>query len=351
MSDMRKFTGITPKEAGYFMPAEWEKQEAVWLSWPHGEDTFPDLSTVEMTYKKIILAICPHQTVSLCVRDEEAELAVVQHFRGEKFPAGALKIHRIDYADVWIRDYGPTFVVNREKHELAMVNWQFNAWGNKYPHLLADDGIPLAMNQYLSLRTFYPGMVLEGGSIDVNGKGCVMTTEQCLLNQNRNPGLNRKEIEMILCEYLGCSHVIWLKEGIAGDDTDGHIDDVARFVDERTIVCSLEEDPTDENYAALRENYRILKSATDQDGNRFRVIPLPMPGRVGEEGRLPATYANFLITNQMVIMPEFNHPHDDTARMILGTVFPGHRIVGIDCRALVSGLGAVHCISQQQPVP
>jgi agmatine deiminase len=351
MSELRKIPRATPKEAGFFMPAEWEKQEAVWLSWPQSEDTFPDLFAVQKTYKNIIRSICPYQTVHLCVRDEETEVAVRQHLQGEKFPAGALKFHHIDYADVWFRDYGPTFVVNREHHELAMVDWQFNAWGNKYPQLLPDDGIPLALNQDLSLRAFYPRMVLEGGSIDVNGKGTIMTTEQCLLNRNRNPEMNRTEIEMLLCEYLGCSHVIWLKGGIAGDDTDGHVDDVARFVDERTVVCSLEQDPSEENYAELRENYRILKSATDQHGNTLRVIPLPMPGRLGDTCRLPASYANFLITNQTVIMPEFEHPHDGIARMILEAIFPGREIIGIDCRALVGGLGAVHCISQQQPVP
>ena len=343
--------GTTPKESSFFMPAEWEEQEAVWLSWPHDETTFPDLFAVETAFKEIIQAICPYQVVHLLVRDEKTELAARRHLQGEQFPAGALHIHHIDYADIWFRDYGPTFIVNREKHELAMVDWQFNAWGNKYPNLLSDDGIPSVMNQELSIRTFLPQMVMEGGSIDVNGKGTVMTTEQCLLNRNRNPDLDRTEIEELLYEYLGCNHTIWLKEGIAGDDTDGHVDDIARFVGERTVVCALEEDPTDENYAVLIENYRILKRATDQDGQTLTVIPLPMPGRVGDDCRLPASYANFLITNRTVLMPEFDHPYDGLARMILEAVFPGRNVVGIDCRALVSGLGAVHCISQQQPVP
>ena len=351
MSSIRETLGVTPKESGFFMPAEWEEQEAVWLSWPHDENTFPDLLAVEKAYEEIIRAICPYQTVHLLVRDEETELAACQHVQGEQFPAGALHIHHIEYADVWFRDYGPTFIVNREKHELAMVDWKFNAWGNKYPHLLSDDSIPSVMNRELSIRTFLPQMVMEGGSIDVNGKGTVMTTEQCLLNRNRNPDLGRTEIEEILCECLGCNHVIWLKGGIAGDDTDGHIDDIARFVDERTVVCALEEDPDDENYAVLMENYRILKHATDQDGRTLTVIPLPMPGRVGDDCRLPASYANFLITNRLVLIPEFDHPYDGIARMILEAVFPGRHLLGINCRALVSGLGAIHCISQQQPIP
>ena len=351
MSSIRETLGVTPKESGFFMPAEWEEQEAVWLSWPHDENTFPDLLAVEKAYEEIIRAICPYQTVHLLVRDEETELAACQHVQDEQFPAGALHIHHIEYADVWFRDYGPTFIVNREKHELAMVDWKFNAWGNKYPHLLSDDSIPSVMNRKLSIRTFLPQMVMEGGSIDVNGKGTVITTEQCLLNRNRNPDLGRTEIEEILCECLGCNHVIWLKGGITGDDTDGHIDDIARFVDERTVVCALEEDPDDENYAVLMENYRILKHATDQDGRPLTVIPLPMPGRVGDDCRLPASYANFLITNRSVLMPEFDHPYDGIARMILEAVFPGRHLLGINSRALVSGLGAIHCISQQQPIP
>jgi agmatine deiminase len=343
--------GTTPKESGFFMPAEWEEQEAIWLSWPHDKNTFPDLFAVETAYKKIIQAICPYQAIHLLVRDEETELAARQHLQGEQFPTGALHIHYIDYSDIWFRDYGPTFIVNREKHELAMVDWQFNAWGNKYPHLLSDDNIPSLMNQELSIRTFLPRMVMEGGSIDVNGKGTVMTTEQCLLNRNRNPDMDRTEIEELLYECLGCNHAIWLKEGIAGDDTDGHVDDIARFVGDRIVVCALEEDPTDENFAALMENYRILKRATDQDGQPLTVIPLPMPGRVGDDCRFPASYANFLITNRTVLMPEFDHPYDGLARMILEAVFPGRNVVGIECRALVSGFGAVHCISQQQPVP
>jgi agmatine deiminase len=341
----------TPKEEGFHMPAEWELQESVWLSWPIDEETFPDLPAVEDAYGVIIRASCHGQKVNLLVRDEDTEERVrILLGTGGKIPEG-LRFHTIDYADVWFRDYGPTFLVNRKSHELAMVNWRFNAWGNKYPGLLSDDCIPSDMNRELGIRCFTPGVVMEGGSIDVNGKGTVLTTEQCLLNPNRNPDFGRTGLEAVLREYLGCNRVIWLSEGIAGDDTDGHVDDIARFVNERTVVCAVEDDPENENYAALRDNHRILRASTDQDGNPLSVIPLPMPGSIEDEGSLPASYANFLITNRAVLMPVFDHPHDTRAKAILASLFPDREVIGVDCRALVKGLGAVHCISQQQPVP
>ncbi|NYT20698.1 MAG: agmatine deiminase family protein [Methanomicrobiales archaeon] len=341
----------TPQETGFHVPAEWEPQDSVWLSWPHDEETFPELPAVVDAYCAIIRASCRSGRIDLLVRDEEAR-EQVRSLLGKSggIPEG-LCFHEIDYADVWIRDYGPTFLVNRKTHELAMVNWRFNAWGNKYPELLYDDCIPSMMNRELGIRCFSPGVVLEGGSIDVNGKGTVMTTEQCLLNANRNPGLGRAEIEAVLREYLGCSRVIWLSKGIAGDDTDGHVDDIARFVNERTVVCAVEENPYEDNYSVLRENYLALQRSTDQDGRPLTVIPLPMPGHGGDGEPLPASYANFLITNRVVLMPVFGHRNDDRARAVLASVFPDREVIGIDCRALVKGLGAVHCISQQQPVP
>ncbi len=340
-----------PRAAGFHMPAEWEPQDSIWLSWPHDEETFPELAAVEETFGAIIRAASRGEKVNLLVRDEETRERVQNILRKTGRIPPELCFHTLDYADVWFRDYGPTFLVNRANHELAMVDWRFNAWGNKYPGLLSDDCIPGLINRELGIRCFSPGVVLEGGSIDVNGRGTVLTTEQCLLNPNRNPDLGREEIETVLREYLGCHRVIWLSEGIAGDDTDGHVDDIARFVNERTVVCAVEGDPRDENHAALRENFQILRESADQDGFPFTVIPLPMPGAVGGGKRLPASYANFLITNCVVLVPAFGHPNDARARAILSPFFPGREVIGIDCRALVNGLGAVHCISQQQPVP
>ncbi len=352
---MRPFFGsdnMTPADCGFFMPAEWEPHEGIWLSWPHDEETFPDLNEVKAAYIAIIRAVFEHEKVHLLVRDEgdAREVNLLLSGAGGGV-SGNLDMHVLDYADVWIRDYGPSFIVNRRERTLAMVDWKFNAWGNKYPGLLQDDNIPALMNKELNLPVFSPGIVLEGGSIEVNGLGTVMTTEQCLLNHNRNPEQTREDIEELLRQYLGCSHVLWLKEGISGDDTDGHIDDIARFVGDRTVVCSVESDRDDENYRPLLENFRILSRETDQEGTALRVIQLPMPGRVGDDRRLPASYANFLITNRSVLFPTFNHSNDRRAQAVLASVFPGRELVGIDCRALVNGLGAIHCISQQQPLP
>jgi agmatine deiminase len=333
------------------MPAEWEKQEGIWLSWPEGEDTFPDLREVEEAYTKLINAVSPFEKIHLLVRDEDIAEYVTGLFRDMKIRKENLKFHLAEYADVWFRDYGPSFIIHREKSVLAMVDWTFNAWGNKYPGLLYDDIIPSLMNQDLKIPRFVPGIVMEGGSIDVNGCGTVLTTEQCLLNPNRNPGLDRTGIEWYLKEYLGCSHVLWLREGIAGDDTDGHVDDVARFVNDTTILCALEKNPDDENYAPLLKNYHLLEKATDQDGEPITVIPIPMPGEVRNDNRLPASYANFLITNKVVLFPTFHHQNDGIAQSVLTRVFPDRNVIGIDCRAMVSGLGTLHCISQQQPQP
>ena len=230
----------------------------------------------------------------------------------------------------------------RSGGELAMVKWIFNAWGNKYDDLLNDNRIPYELNQIEKLPMFEAGIVLEGGSIEVNGAGTVLTTEQCLLNSNRNKQLSRENLENYLKDYLGVSRVVWLKEGIVGDDTDGHIDDIARFVDERTVVCAFEEDPSDENYALLQENCELVKQAG------FRVIKLPMPGIVGDsQGRLPASYANFYIGNGAVVVPQFGHTNDQRALDIIQDCFPGRRVVGVNCTAMVHGLGTIHCCSQQ----
>jgi len=244
-------------------------------------------------------------------------------------------------------------VVRRDRRgregALAAVSWIFNAWGEKYDDLMADAGIVGQINQDLKMMLFLPGIVLEGGSIDVNGCGTVLTTEQCLLNKNRNPGLSREEIESRLREFLGVSKIIWLKEGIAGDDTDGHVDDIARFVSPTTVLCAYEDDPEDDNYLPLKRNYELLCRETDQDGRPLSVIKLPMPCPVGQEGRLPASYANFYIGNGVVLVPIFGDQNDRKALEIIKDAFPEREVVGINCKEMVYGLGSLHCISQQQP--
>jgi agmatine deiminase len=341
----------TPACLGYHMPAEWERHDAVWLSWPYDLDSFPEIDKVEGSYVSIIKAVHESEFVNLLTRDELMQTRVADLLKGAGVNLRHLKFHLADYADVWFRDYGPTFVANRHEKRLAMVNWVFNAWGEKYPELMEDSRIPCVINDDLRLECFSPGMVLEGGSIDVNGQGTVITTEQCLLNRNRNPGLRREEIEAYLREYLGESNIIWLKQGISGDDTDGHVDDIARFVSPRTVLCAYEDEEDDENYEALKENYEILSSAGDQDGNPLVVTKLPMPGRIGGSRRLPASYANFYIGNDVVLVPTFCSSNDKVALNIIQGAFPGRKVIGIDCREMVHGLGTVHCITQQQPAP
>lgn len=341
----------TPHKLGYIMPAEWEKHDAIWLAWPYEPTTFPErIEEVEEAYVKIIDAIHNSENVNLLVKDDGMKKRAMQLLGKEDIDLGKINFLVIDYADVWIRDYGPTFVVNKNKNELAMVYWVFNAWGKKYEDLMRDAKIPSIINQKMQLNCFYPGIVLEGGSIDVNGKGTLVTTEQTLLNKNRNSHLNKKGIENYLKEYLGVDHIIWLKDGIAGDDTDGHIDDIARFVNPRTILCAYEEDKNDENYPSLRENYELLLDSKDQDGNPLEVVKLPMPGFVGDKhGRLPASYANFYIGNKVVLVPIFGHENDQLALNIIQRVFSDRKVVGVNCSDLIHGLGTIHCITQQQP--
>lgn len=337
----------TPRSLNYRFPAEWEPQEAIWLAWPHNEDTWPGglLEEVKRTYVEIIRALHSGQKIKLLVSDVDVEVQVRSMLVAAGIEISQVVFFRIATADVWIRDYGPTFIVHRQSRSLAMVKWIFNAWGNKYADLITDDRVPHELNRYLELPMFEPHIVFEGGSIEVNGAGIALTTQQCLLNKNRNPNLSRAEIEDHLKEYLGLSNIVWLNQGIVGDDTDGHIDDIARFVAENTVVCAFEEDPSDKNYEILKENYELLLR------HGFRVVKLPMPGYVGEpDCRLPASYANFYIGNHAVAVPLFGHANDQRALAVLQDCFPNRQVVGIDCGAMVYGLGTLHCCSQQQPL-
>jgi agmatine deiminase len=337
----------TPKSAGFRMPAEWEPQEAVWLTWPHNEITWPDgmLVEVEQAYVEIIRAIHTGEKVKLLVRNFESEAKIRLALDREDVALTQIVFVPVATEDSWIRDYGPTFLVDNETRQLAMVKWIFNAWGNKYDDLIGDDRIPAELNKTLKLQMFEPGIVLEGGSIEVNGAGIVLTTEQCLLNENRNSQLGRSEIEEYLKEYLNVSEVLWLHKGIAGDDTDGHIDDIARFVNQNTVLCAFEDDAADENYEILKENYHRLV------GFGLNVVKLPMPGYIGDRhARLPASYANFYVANSSVVVPIFGHSNDRRALDIIQQVFPSRRVVGVHANAMVHGLGTIHCCSQQEPL-
>ncbi len=333
------------------MPAEWEPHEATWLSWPKDQMTFPDgvLPKVEKIYIEMMLALAAGEKVNLLVDDEKTKDRV----SGMLEEAGSkrnIQLHAIRTVDVWMRDYGPIFV--RDQGKLKMTKWIFNAWGGKYEELMQDNSVVDHIAPMLGMEPVRPGIILEGGSIDVNGRGTMMTTEQCLLNKNRNSGMTRAQIEAALEENLGAANIIWLKEGIAGDDTDGHIDDIARFVDERTVLCAYEEGNKDANHAVLKKNLEDLKRAKDQDGEPLDVKALPMPGVVSSpNGRLPASYANFYIGNAAVLLPVFRHKNDAKAVSLLEEHFPGRKVVPIYCEPLVWGLGAIHCVTQQQPKP
>lgn len=331
------------------MPAEWEPHEATWLSWPKDPLTFPGdvLKKAERIYVDMIHALTPGEKVHLLVDDREAESRVLDMV-SEGGPVRNLAIHQIPTVDVWMRDYGPIFVRN---NKLKITKWRFNAWGGKYEELMKDDSVAEEIIPLLKMEVERPGIILEGGSIEVNGKGTLLTTEQCLLNRNRNKGMGREQIERKLHDHLGASNVVWLKEGIEGDDTDGHIDDIARFVDERTVLCAVEGNKEDPNHAILEKNFEDLKRARDQDGEHFEIIALPMPGPVhSPERRLPASYANFYIGNAAVLLPVFNHPNDAKAISILEERFPKRKVVPIYCEPLVWGNGAIHCVTQQQPL-
>jgi agmatine deiminase len=277
---------------------------------------------------------------------------VKARLRAAEVDFSRVTLRTITYSDVWIRDYGPTFIRNPALEKTAMVRWDFNAWGGKYDDQIADGRVAGDMNRWLDLPVFLPGIILEGGSIDTNGRGTILTTRSCLLNPNRNPKLTRDEIEDYLKEDLGATKIIWLNRGVAGDDTDGHIDDLARFVSPGTVVCAYEDNPADENYAALKENYEILKGATDQENKPLTVIKLPMPDPVVYDGeRCPASYTNFYIGNTVVIVPVFDDPHDETALAIIRDLFPDRTVVGVNARAMVEGSGTFHCATQQQPRP
>ena len=330
------------------MPAEWDKHEAIWLSWPHDPTTFTSgVERVEKTYIQIIKYLHKDEQVNLFVKDAIMKQKVKTLLSQVNVDLSRVQFFEFDYADVWFRDYGPIFV--RNPNELAMVHWGFNSWGQKYEELLKDAQIPHVINEHMGLTCFEPGIVLEGGSIDVNGKGTLLTTKQCLLNKNRNACLPKEKIEAYLKDYLGVSHIIWLHFGIAGDDTDGHVDDLARFVNPTTVACAFEESD-DENSKALKQNYQTLCNSIDQDGKKLNIVKLPMPGNVEYKNkRLPASYTNFYIGNKTVLVPTFRSENDKAALAILRELFPTRKVVGIDCIDLICGFGAIHCISQQQP--
>lgn len=341
----------TPAALGFAMPAEWAPQEAVWLSWPHKRASWPgQFRPVPYTFAKIVAAISRFEKVRV-------NASAALHARAKRLCAAAgADMARVSFYnhptnDAWCRDHGPIFVKHRRTGEVALTDWRYNAWGDKYPPYDLDNAIPPSIARKLKLRRFENDMVLEGGSIDVNGEGLLLTSEQCLLHRNRNPHLTRAEIERNLRDFLGVKRVLWVGEGIVGDDTDGHIDDITRFFKPDGFVTVVEKNSRDPNHRILEDVLERLRSFRTPAGRKFEIVTLPMPKPFAFQGqRVPASYANFLIINGAVLVPTFRQPRRDTEVCeTLGACFPGREIIPIDCYHLIWGLGTLHCISQQQP--
>ncbi len=366
-----------PAALGYRMPAEWEPHQGTWIAWPHNRADWPGkFETIPWIYAEIVRQLARVERVNILVNDEAAEVKAREVLiRSQVIPqkaatpgrsAGNISFQRIPTNRVWTRDYGPIFV-RRESRKgdfpaVAATAWRFNAWA-KYNDWKLDAPAGAEIAKRLRVPSWQPALrvngemqriVLEGGSIDVNGRGTLITTEECLLSdvQQRNPGLSREHMEELFADYLGIEKVIWLERGIAGDDTHGHVDDIARFVGPRTVVTAYEPDPEDPNHEPLSDNFRWLKKSTDQSGKQLKVVKLPMPAPVYFEGqRLPASYANFYIANKLVLVPIFGDPNDRRALNTLAELFTDREVVGIYCRDFIWGLGALHCMTQQQPAP
>jgi agmatine deiminase len=341
----------TPRQSGYAFPAEWEQHEATWLSWPHKEASWPGkIESIYAPYAEFIKVVAEGEKVRININDEETKAFALEHL--QKAGADLNNIEFFDHPtnDAWCRDHGPAFLLNADRTKKAVVDWGYNAWGGKYPPYDLDDVIPTKIANHFGLPLFTPDIVMEGGSVEFNGKGTILTTTACLLNKNRNPHLNKQQIEQYLLEYYGAEQVLWLGDGIVGDDTDGHIDDITRFVNEDTVLTVVESNPLDENYILLQENLEALKEMRLADGRSLKIYQLPMPSPViHEDTRLPASYANFYIANTAVVVPTFRDVNDKLALDIIQKAFPDRKVVGIDSTDIIWGLGSFHCLSQQEP--
>lgn len=341
----------TPRRLGYFMPPEWHPHESTWLAWPTNRETWPGrVRRIQSLFLEMMRLLASGERIDLLVDHRKQE----EEVRGRLDPAarGRVRFHRIATGDAWIRDYGPNFLIRSggEQAAAGFNQWRFNAWGGRYPELAVDGDVPSRLAPLLDMPRFRPGLVLEGGAIDVDGRGGVLASETCLLNPNRNPGRSRKVVEDGLRSHLGACRTIWLGDGLPGDDTDGHVDNLARFVRPDTIVCAVEEDSSRPHHRILKDNRQRLTLARRTDGRRYRILtlPLPSPRETGLEG-LPASYLNFYIANRRIMVPAFGCRQDELARKTVQELFPLRQAVSLNCRDLIRGLGGIHCITLQQP--
>lgn len=342
----------TPRSLGYSFPAEWAPHEATWLSWPHKEESWPGkIESIYGRYSQFVKLLSTSEKVRINVNDEAMKQLAKCHLAEAGADPGQIEFFLHPTNDAWCRDHGPAFLVNPQAEEKKIiVDWGYNAWGGKYPPYDLDDVIPSLIGSRFNIPVFHPGIVMEGGSVEFNGKGTVLTSACCLLNQNRNPHLNQSQIEKYLSEFYGIDQVLWVAEGIVGDDTDGHIDDTIRFVNEDTVLAVVETNINDDNYSLLQQNLQALSHMRLLSGKQLNVIELPMPDAVVYEGmRLPASYANFYISNRHVIVPTYRCMNDDKALDIISSCFPEREVTGIDSTDIIWGLGSFHCLSQQEP--
>lgn len=342
----------TPRELGYYFPAEFEKHYATWLSWPHKEASWPGkIETIYPYYAQFIKEIARSERVHINVCDEAMKQFALKWITeaGADLSQISFFIHPTN--DAWCRDHGPAFLINPSEKKKVIVDWNYNAWGGKYPPYDLDDVIPTLIGKHYNIPVYNPGIIMEGGSVEFNGTGTVLTSDCCLLNKNRNPHLNKQQVEKYLHDYYGVEQILWVPEGIIGDDTDGHIDDTVRFVSSDTVLTVVEENRSDENYELLQTNLKALNSMRLLNGKQLNIVELPMPDPVVyEDQRLPASYANFYITNACVIVPIFQCGNDDRALQIIQDNFRDRKVIGIDSTDIIWGLGSFHCLSQQEPL-
>ena len=342
----------TPKQLGYYFPAEFAPHVATWLSWPHKEASWPGkIETIYPNYCRFVRELTVSEKVCINVNDETMKKAAIGHLQ-----TAGVNLEKVEFFfhptnDAWCRDHGPSFLINpNAEQKKIIVDWNYNAWGNKYPPFDLDDVIPTLISNHYNIPAYHPGIIMEGGSVEFNGKGALITSTLCLLNENRNPRLSQGEIEEYLYNYYGVDQILWVCEGIVGDDTDGHIDDTVRFVNEDTVLAVVEESRSDENYGLLQRNLRDLQQMRLLNDKQLNIVELPMPDEIIFEGqRLPASYANFYIANHAVIVPTYRCKKDEKALDIIQQCFADRKVVGIDSTDIIWGLGSFHCLSQQEP--
>lgn len=343
---------MTPRALGYRFPAEFAPHEATWLSWPHKEASWPGkIASIYPSYTAFIRELAMVEKVRINVLDEAMRSGAQAMLETAGVNMSSVEWFLHPTNDAWCRDHGPAFLLNPGAAQpKAVVDWDYNAWGGKYPPFDLDDVIPTRIAEHYGYPLFKPGIIMEGGSVDFNGEGTVITSTSCLLNKNRNPHLDRSAIEQYLIDYYGQDQVLWVEEGIIGDDTDGHIDDTVRFVNADTVITVVEEDPNDENYALLQGNLADLRKMRLANGKQLNIVEIPMPDPViWEDQRLPASYANFYIANGLVVVPTFRADKDSRVLDIISACFPDRKVVGIDSTDIIWGLGSFHCLSQQEP--